>query len=139
FVFSMLPGIDIKTIGSCLLAIIFFTSCKTELPEDVAEAYAGLPEKIDFNFHIRPILSDRCFKCHGPDEKALKAELRLDLEATAFSKLKSGAGYAFVSGKPHKSAAVERILSHDPEFQMPPPKSNLSLSSTEKALIIKWI
>lgn len=135
----MLPGIDIKTIGSCLLAIIFFTSCKTELPEDVAEAYAGLPEKIDFNFHIRPILSDRCFKCHGPDEKALKAELRLDLEATAFAKLKSGAGYAFVSGKPHKSAAVERILSHDPEFQMPPPKSNLSLTSTEKALIIKWI
>ena len=129
----------IKPIIFFVLLIVIFTSCKNELPVDVEEAYAELPEKVDFNFHIRPILSDRCFKCHGPDEKARKAELRLDLEETAFTKLKSGNGFAFVQGKSHKSVAVARFLSDDPDFQMPPPESNLFLSAMEKAMIIKWI
>ncbi len=135
----MIFQFNIRLVVLSFLLVAFFASCKTDLPVDVAEAYTGLPEKIDFNFHIRPILSDRCFKCHGPDEKARKAELRLDLEETAFTKLNSGAGFAFVHGKPHKSIAVSRFLSDDPDFQMPPPESNLSLSPKEKALIIKWI
>ena len=129
----------IKTSFILVFLVLLFASCEKEIPVDVSEAYQRLPEKIDFNFHIRPILSDRCFACHGPDEKARKAELRLDLEETAFEKLKSGNGFAFVQSKPHKSAVVDRILSENPEFQMPPPESNLYLSVKEKALIIKWI
>ena len=48
---------------------------------------AGLPEKVDFNLHIKPLMSDRCYTCHGPDEKARKAKLRLDTKAGAFKAL----------------------------------------------------
>lgn len=121
-----------------LCFVLILTSCSVDVPEDVEEAYTKLPETIDFNFHIRPILSDRCYACHGPDEASRKADLRLDLEAEAFRKLNNG-NYAFVSGKPGKSESIERILSNDPEITMPPPESHLSLSATEKAMIIKWI
>lgn len=108
------------------------------MPEDVELAYAQLPETVDFNFHVKPILSDRCYSCHGPDENARKAGLRLDIEEQAFSKLTSG-NRAFVSGKTGKSESVHRILNEDKEVQMPPPESNLALSASEKAMIIKWI
>lgn len=125
-----------------LIATFFFllalTSCSLSLPEDVETAYQELPKTVDFNFHIKPILSDRCYACHGPDENTRKANLRLDLEQVAFSKLESG-NRAFVSGKPSNSASVERILSDEPEIQMPPPDSHLSLSAVEKAMIVKWI
>ncbi len=118
----------------CLLVI----SCGPDLPSEVADAYEDLPEIVDFNFHVKPILSDRCFNCHGPDENTRKAGLRLDLAEEAFSTLSSGAR-AFVANKPERSSSVQRILSNDPEIQMPPPESNLSLSPNEKAMIIKWI
>ena len=70
----MFQTLGIKPIFFFILLILLFASCKNELPVEVSEAYAELPKKVDFNFHIRPILSDRCFKCHGPDEKARKAE-----------------------------------------------------------------
>ncbi len=119
---------------TCILAL----SCGPNMPDEVEVAYSNLPETIDFNLHVKPILSDRCFNCHGPDENTRKAGLRLDREKEAFAKLESGAR-AFVSNKPGSSASVHRILSEDPEIQMPPPEANLSLSATEKAMIIKWI
>ncbi len=118
--------------------IVLLSACQDELPESVALAYADLPEEVDFNFHIRPILSDRCYSCHGPDEASRKAGLRLDVEETAFNKLESGK-YALVKGKPHKSELVNRILHDDPDIVMPTPESNLSLTDEEKALLIKWI
>ncbi len=120
----------------CLLT--FFMSCGPSMPEDVAIAYESLPEVVDFNFHVKPILSDRCYSCHGPDANTRQAGLRLDIEEEAFKKLASGER-AFVTGKPGSSESVQRILNDDPEIQMPPPESNLVLSSREKALIIKWI
>ena len=120
------------------VACLLFLSCGQNMPSEVESAYNNLPETVDFNFHVKPILSDRCFSCHGPDENTRKAGLRLDLEEEAFSKLASGER-AFVSNKPGSSASVHRILSEDPEIHMPPPESNLSLSATEKAMIIKWI
>ena len=102
------------------------------------QAYQTLPEKVDFNFHVRPILSDRCYTCHGPDNNARKADFRLDTEEGAFAALTSG-GHAFVAGNLGRSKAIERIVSDNPEFMMPPPESNLSLNSQEVAIIAKWI
>ena len=98
-----------------------------------------LPSRIDFNFHIKPILSDRCFKCHGSDAEARKAGLRLDLEEGVFADLKADGEKAFVKGDLSRSVAWMRIASTDPDVQMPPPESNLELTSFEKALISKWI
>ena len=124
------------------IVLLFFgflaTSCSLSLPKDVEMAYSELPETIDFNFHVKPILSDRCFACHGPDKNSRKAELRLDLEEDAFAALSSG-NHAFVPGNPATSESVIRILSDDPEVLMPPPESNLLLTADEKATIIKWI
>ncbi|MDA0196917.1 MAG: DUF1553 domain-containing protein [Bacteroidetes bacterium] len=122
-----------------LCLALLLSACGPSLPDEVATAYENLPEDIDFNFHIKPILSDRCYKCHGPDENARKADLRFDLEAGAFSRLKESGGQAFVKGNIAQSVAWNRIISHDLDFQMPPPESNLNLSAKEKALITKWI
>ncbi|MEM7381998.1 MAG: DUF1549 domain-containing protein, partial [Bacteroidota bacterium] len=121
-----------------LVAVLLLSACGVSLPEEVETAYEELPEEIDFNFHVKPILSDRCYACHGPDENSRKAGLRLDLEDQAFARLESGKR-AFVSGNASKSESVTRILSDDPEIVMPPEDSHLSLSDREKAIIIKWI
>jgi len=99
-----------------------------------------LPAHVDFNIHIRPILSDRCFKCHGPDAKQRKADLRLDIADSAFAALKDSPGmFAIVRGKPEESQVYHRIFSEDTAELMPPPSSNLVLSEYEKMLIEKWI
>jgi hypothetical protein len=122
-----------------LLAIaLLFIQCSLNIPDAVVIEMENLPEKVDYNYHIKPILSDRCYQCHGPDEKTRKAGLRLDLEEVAFSRLKSG-NKAFSKGNPFKSESLHRILSTDLEIKMPPPESNLELSSKEKAILIKWI
>jgi len=102
-------------------------------------AYDKLPETIDFNLHVRNVLSDRCFTCHGPDEAARQANLRLDLEDFAKAKIPESSGRAIVEGSLSKSKLIERILSTDPEIRMPTPESNLSLSANEKAILVKWI
>ncbi len=93
----------------------------------------GLPEKISYNFHVRPILSDKCFTCHGPDEKKREANLRLDLPESALAPLKDRPSeFAIVPGKPENSEIFKRISSKDPDFQMPTPDSHLGqLSETE--------
>lgn len=128
-----------KLAGCYLLAAWMVSGCQSPLPDEVAQAYQELPETVDFNFHIRPLLSDRCYACHGPDENTREAELRLDIEASAFASLAGSGGQAFVKGNLNKSKAWQRIISSDPEVQMPPPESHLSLSNGEKALIAKWI
>ena len=121
-----------------VLLPILFSNCQSQLPDDVELAYRELPDQIDFNIHIRPLLSDRCYACHGPDKNTRKADLRLDIEKDAFERLQTS-GKAFVKGNLKKSIAWQRIISDDPEFQMPPPDSHLELSPTEKALIARWI
>ena len=95
-------------------------------------------EKVSYNFEIRPILSDKCFFCHGPDVKNNKAKLRLDTPEGAFKALKKGR-HPIVKGSPDKSEIWKRIITDDEDDLMPPPDSNLKLSSHEKALIKKWI
>ncbi|WP_299530131.1 PSD1 and planctomycete cytochrome C domain-containing protein [Ulvibacterium sp.] len=119
-----------------LLGVI---GCGPQMPETVKLAYEELPEKIDFNFHVRPILSDRCFACHGPDENARKANLRLDTEEGLFSMLEGKEKFPIVPGKPGDSEVIERVLHEDPEIVMPTPESNLTLTDTEKATLLKWV
>ena len=94
-------------------------------------------EKIQFNRDIRPILSENCFSCHGSDEKARKAKLRLDLPEEAKREHKNGT--PVIPGDLEKSVIWERILSTDEDEVMPPPKSHLSLTATDKAKIKAWI
>jgi len=103
-------------------------------------AVLKLPEIVDYNFHIKPILSDNCYTCHGPDANKRKAGFRLDLEETAFSELPESPGeFPIVSKNPHSSKAYLAIVSDDPDVLMPPPNSNLALNTYEKRLIKKWI
>ena len=114
------------------------TSCGPDLPPDVAEAYAELPEVVDFNQHVRPFLSDRCWSCHGPDAGSRQAGLRLDTPEGAFATLESGHA-AFVAGKPGSSEAIVRLLAEDPEIVMPTPESKLTVEPREIALLVKWL
>lgn len=127
-----------KVFGAVLL-VAFCWSCSPDLPPEVSAAYETLPAIVDFNQHIRPILSDRCWSCHGPDQKARQANLRLDTQEGAFAALASGNGHAFRAGSVGKSEAVARLLHTDPELQMPPPESQLKVSPREIALLTKWI
>lgn len=124
-----------------LTLVIFYclSSCRPSLDDEVAEAYERLPDKIDFNFHVRPILSDRCFHCHGPDENTRMADLRLDTEEGMFSYIPGKEEFPVVGGSPSKSVLIDRILSDNPETVMPTPESNLKLSPAEKATLIKWV
>jgi hypothetical protein len=94
---------------------------------------------VDFNREVRPILSDRCYGCHGPDaDKGRKAGLRLDEFAGATKELKSG-DRAVVPGDIEKSMMVERMRSTDPEEIMPPPELHRPLTAEEKDILTRWI
>ncbi|RXK59906.1 DUF1553 domain-containing protein [Lacibacter luteus] len=100
-----------------------------------------LPKNVSYNFHIRPILSDKCFKCHGPDASHREAGLRLDIADSAYAPLLNTKGaFAIVPGKPELSELIKRISSTDSTMVMPTPESHLgSLSEHEIALFKKWI
>ncbi len=95
--------------------------------------------EIDFNRDIRPILSDRCFLCHGPNEESNDSGLRLDSFSAATGELPSGEEIAIVPGDPEASVALQRILSDDDSVRMPPPGKNLEISEAEKQLLREWI
>jgi len=95
-------------------------------------------EKIDFNRDIRPLLSDRCFACHGPEEKSREAGLRLDVRESAFGELESGE-LAIVPGDLDSSALVQRITDDDEFFRMPPPDSGKELKPEEIELLKRWV
>lgn len=89
--------------------------------------------EIRFNRDIRPILSDKCFACHGPDSASVAADLRLDNSEAAKS-------YgAFVPGEPDESVAIARIYETDAELVMPPPESHKTLSNEERATLKQWV
>ena len=104
-----------------------FTVCLLTCATVVAD------ERISFNRDVRPILSENCFHCHGPDAAHRQADLRLDLRDQAV------AAQAFVPGKPDISRLIERISSAGDDELMPPPKSNKSLTTQEKEVLRRWI
>ncbi|WP_375582118.1 PSD1 and planctomycete cytochrome C domain-containing protein [Cyclobacterium xiamenense] len=120
-----LIGIFVVFSGQLLL------SCQSSVPENI-------PEQVDFNYHIKPILVQKCYLCHGPDPGSREAGLRLDLAEGATRLLESG-GSAVVPGSAAKSGLIHRITETDPELKMPPPASKLELTAVEVELLKKWI
>ncbi len=121
----------------CLFIFIIFLAISCMGGNDERQ----LPDKVSYNFHIRPILSDKCFVCHGPDPGHRQAGLRLDIPDSAYAPLKeTPGGFALVPGKPRDSELFKRISSDDTSFIMPTPDSHLgALSPYEIALFKKWI
>lgn len=109
---------------------------KIEKPKDAAHDFPK-EKKIDFATQIRPILSDACFHCHGPAEEDRAADLRLDVQESATAMTDGLA--AILPGNSKKSVVMERILSHDPDVQMPPEESGKKLTKEQIELIRKWI
>src|SRR5439155_19573386 len=104
-------------------------------------AFAGTPaagssasrSKPSYNRDIRPVLSENCFYCHGPDSNKRKGKLRLDVREEALAK------QAIVPGKPNESELVRRIFTKDTDDLMPPPESHKMLTPAQKELLRRWI
>jgi len=122
-----------RSLSSALAAI----SCGLALL--CARAAAAVTEPLQFNRDIRPILSDRCFKCHGPDKASRKGGLRLDVAEDAYAERPKSHGRAIVPGKPEESLLCRKIFAADPADAMPPADSNLSLSAVDKERLRRWI
>jgi hypothetical protein len=126
-----IPGFAFLSFMACILC---FSGCQNN------RSISLNPDSVDYNIHIRPILSDRCFKCHGPDANTRKANLRLDTREGALAALKDNPkAHAIVPGDADQSEVFLRVSSADTALVMPPPNSNLSLNESEIALIKKWI
>jgi hypothetical protein len=107
-------------------------------PAPAAAARPAPPTPLDFNRDVRPILSDRCFGCHGPDAAKQKAGLRLDTPEGAYAALRSG-HRAIVPGDLGASEAAVRIRSVDPDEVMPPPELKRPLDARERDILLRWI
>ncbi len=102
-----------------------------------AQAAEPLPKRVDFNEHIRPVLTKTCFECHGPGASNPQTDLRFDRKAHAFQDL--GGYRAIVPGEPARSALYQRITADDPDERMPPPDSGKSLTERQVRLLKRWI
>ena len=100
---------------------------------------SSIPENIDFNFHVKPIISDKCFACHGPDEKERAANLRLDTEKGLYQLTEDLSSYVINKENPEKSELLRRIFHDNKSISMPPPESNLILTDHEKSILEKWV
>ena len=112
-------------------------ACAFVVASAAASARAQAPGEVRFNRDIRPILSENCFACHGPDGPARKADLRLDTKDGLFAKADDTA--AVVPGDPGKSAILQRITHADPDEVMPPTKTGKKLTAQQVELLKKWV
>lgn len=127
-----------------IMMSFFVISCQSKKGEYATisneQTMGQVPDSIDFSFHIKPILSDRCFACHGPDKNAVEGGLSLNKPEDAYAAIGEDKDrYAIVPGDLEKSELIKRIFEEDPAMKMPPPDSNLSLSDYEKELLKKWV
>ncbi|HXE56316.1 MAG TPA: DUF1549 domain-containing protein, partial [Tepidisphaeraceae bacterium] len=118
--------------AAALLVSVAFTASAAEVP-----ANAPLPDKIQFNRDIQPILASNCYQCHGPDSGQRKADLRLDTKDGLFSLIKND--HPVVPGDPQHSELFRRITTDNVDDRMPEPKSGRRLAPRQIALIKKWI
>ncbi len=128
-------------VSTLVVGILFVAAlgCNTEKKILTTQV---IPDIVDFNLHIKPILSDRCFKCHGPDAASREAGLRFDTEEGAFAALGEEGEekhFAIIAGDSENSTLIQRIYSDDPAEVMPTPESNLKVSEYEKTILKKWV
>ena len=130
-------------LGVYFTLLLFTSFLSVRCSSDASDEKSGnlkMPEIVDYNYHIRPILSDRCFKCHGPDANKREANLRLDTPEGAYAAFKDNAkAHAIVPGNPKASDAFNRLITSDTSLRMPSMSSRLTLSKYEIDLIEKWI
>ena len=107
------------------------------LAATTSQVIAQGDEAVVFTRDIRPILSDNCFRCHGPDENTREADLRLDQQDDLFADLNGNK--VVTAGHPQNSELIRRILSDDPDEMMPPPDSNKSLTNEQKQRLVDWV
>ena len=120
--------------------LLFYACGGPDLPETVYVEYEKLPKKLDFNQHVKPILSDKCYLCHGPDAGNIKGGLQLHSAETAYAELPENPGKVAIKPKNlAKSEFFHRIMTDDPKLVMPEPSSHLTLTNYEKAVLVKWI
>jgi hypothetical protein len=123
-----------------IAGVVFLVTSLVSCSENERIDSKRIPDEVSYNLHIRPILSENCFACHGPDANKREAGLRLDKEDAAYAALKESPGkHAIVPGNPEASLAYSRILSDNTEEKMPPPSSNLALNEHQIKLIRNWI
>src|SRR6266436_1384653 len=103
------------------------------IPLTAASALGAATNEVQLNRDVRPILSENCYACHGPDKNQRKAKLRLDVREVALEH------EAIVPTKPDESKLVEHIFSTDPEEIMPPPKSRKQLTAAQREALKQWI
>lgn len=119
---------------AAIFTVFFVANANCQHVDDLA-----LPDVISFNAHIRPLMSNTCFVCHGPAGEENPSELRLDSFEVATSQVPSEAGMAIVPGKPQDSLVIERISATDPDERMPPPDFRHQLSDRDQAIFQRWI
>jgi len=112
----------------CLFAVVFAVTSGVARPDG---------RRVQFDREIRPILSDNCYACHGPDKQARQSELRLDTRNGAMAEIDGR--FALVSGKPQESELVRRILSNDEDEMMPPATYRKRLTNEQKQLLVEWV
>ena len=118
-------------ITTCFLGLLTF-QCNQR------QAIVGVPDQVDFNFHVKPILVQNCYLCHGPDPSSRKGDLRLDTFEGATA-LRDNGKFAIVPGSVGRSELVHRVTNEDPSLRMPPPETNLKLTEYEVEVLRKWI
>ncbi len=121
-VFRIAAGNNVRAWGALVCGLVFGLGVR-----------GHAEEPISFNRDIRPILSDNCFPCHGPDAGERKADLRLDLRSSAV-----GEG-AITPGAPERSELLRRVAAKDPDDRMPPPEMGKVLTGAQRKLLSRWI
>src|SRR5665213_4245917 len=127
-------------IGASIVAVSagILVACAHDKVGQVAENSQAIPDRPDWNWDVRPILSQNCFSCHG--RATQKGGVRLDIESAAYGDIPEDKGHrAIVPGNPGKSELFRRISSNDSELRMPPKESHKTLSAHEVAVIQRWI
>jgi hypothetical protein len=125
-------AVTLTSAAAVITAALLTLPCSGRAAEPAAPANGG-NAKIEYNRDVRPILSDNCFYCHGPDDAKRKGKFRLDQRESAIAK------GAIVPGKPADSTLVDRIQTSDPDDIMPPPETHKTLTAAQKDVLKRWV